>query len=85
MPNATAPTTTTPFITTSTRKTSTSVFVPASPYDCNFDYGFCTWTNDPSADFKWKITNESLKLYFGPSADHTWQNKTGSYAYMDVN
>ena len=75
-------TTIVPFTTVSNPTTSTH-FVPQSQYDCDFDQNFCLWTNDKTADLNWVLTNRSLGDFSGPTADHTWQNQTGSFAYLE--
>jgi hypothetical protein len=65
-PNSTATTTTKqPVYTTQTKMTTTFSFAPQSAFDCNFDSGLCSWTNDGSAELTWNATNGSLSYYNG--------------------
>ena len=40
--------------TTTSTPLSTYTWLSQSNYDCNFEEDFCTWTNDPIANFPWK-------------------------------
>lgn len=45
---------------------------------CNFEYGWCGWTNVPKRPLNWTLhkgPTSSEKI--GPSYDHTYRNKTG--------
>ena len=37
---------------------------------CNFDGGFCGWTNDVDDDFDWRLGRGSTNGATGPSRDH---------------
>lgn len=49
--------------------------------NCNFDQGFCTWTNDHAYDsFDWTLGHGSTaSSSTGPTNDHTQGNSKGSY------
>jgi hypothetical protein len=58
-------TTTQELTTTSTKSTTTYSFVSQSDVDCDFNSGFCGWTDDPSSEQSWSITNNSLSNNYG--------------------
>ena len=44
-------------------------------YNCDFQTGFCTWTNDASAPFNWtRHRGSTSSLDTGPASDHTLKN-----------
>ena len=49
--------------------------------NCNFDKGFCTWTNDHAYDrFDWTLGHGStVSTNTGPTNDHTQGNSNGIY------
>ncbi|XP_067210065.1 ALK tyrosine kinase receptor isoform X2 [Linepithema humile] len=52
---------------------------------CNFEHGWCGWTNVPERPLNWTLQNgpaPSEKI--GPNYDHTYRNKTGTYAYLNM-
>ena len=50
---------------------------------CNFDNGFCTWTNARDDKFDWSIKNGSTaSVGTGPHTDHT--SGKGSYIYIET-
>lgn len=52
---------------------------------CNFEYGMCSFTNDPTADFTWQRQTEGTpSSNTGPSTDHTKGDKTGHYLYIET-
>nr|XP_054757008.1 MAM and LDL-receptor class A domain-containing protein 2-like [Lytechinus pictus] len=52
---------------------------------CDFERGYCSWTNDyVSDDFDWLRGNsETLSGYTGPTFDHTLQNSYGHFAFIE--
>ncbi|GFR70351.1 MAM and LDL-receptor class A domain-containing protein 1-like [Elysia marginata] len=57
------------------------------PADCNFETGGkCTWKNDEKLDnFDWQVTSQTTgSANTGPVADHTRQDATGKYAFIDA-
>ena len=47
-----------------------------SGISCDFDHGFCSWTNDTSAEFTWtKNKGRTPSDDTGPAWDHTTQSK----------
>ncbi|KAK4015400.1 hypothetical protein OUZ56_030380 [Daphnia magna] len=46
---------------------------------CNFDGGFCGWSNDQDDDFDWNLGRGSLNAVTGPIAGHL----SRGYAYID--
>lgn len=54
--------------------------------NCNFDQGFCTWTNDHAYDsFDWTLGHGSTaSSSTGPISDHTQGNSKGSYKKLPV-
>ncbi|XP_019632083.1 PREDICTED: MAM and LDL-receptor class A domain-containing protein 2-like [Branchiostoma belcheri] len=57
-----------------------------TPGTCDFENGYCTWTNDLTGDdFDWVTgTKASATTQTGPSFDHTTQNDTGTYLYLEA-
>ena len=58
--------------------------------DCNFDSGFCSFTNPTTAtddDFDWSLGRSSIKRGTGPSRDQFSSNdffiESGGYAYIE--
>ncbi|XP_077978868.1 MAM and LDL-receptor class A domain-containing protein 1-like [Glandiceps talaboti] len=53
---------------------------------CNFEYGFCDWTNDYDDSFDWEREKGETGLFTltGPSRDHTRNNAAGTYIYIDT-
>ncbi|XP_078334103.1 MAM and LDL-receptor class A domain-containing protein 1-like [Crassostrea virginica] len=53
--------------------------------NCNFDKGFCTWTNDHAYDrFDWTLGHGStVSTNTGPTNDHTQGNSNGQYVYIE--
>ncbi|KAJ8050465.1 MAM and LDL-receptor class A domain-containing protein 2 [Holothuria leucospilota] len=51
--------------------------------DCNFESGFCLWTQDGSDDFDWSLgSNGVIEDGTGPPVDHTRGTDNGIYAYI---
>ncbi len=76
------PVTTTSIMTTMPVPTYTYSWISSSPFDCNFEDGMCTWSNDPSADGEWerfKAIDNQYNAFNGPAVDHTYGNSSGSY------
>ncbi|CAL1289274.1 unnamed protein product [Larinioides sclopetarius] len=47
---------------------------------CDFEKGWCTWTQDTNADMLWKRTSgEQLAEGTGPDRDHTKNDETGHF------
>lgn len=45
---------------------------------CNFEKGWCGWSNAPNRALKWILHQGSTTtLGTGPSYDHTYRNQTG--------
>ncbi|KAL1124321.1 hypothetical protein AAG570_002089, partial [Ranatra chinensis] len=52
---------------------------------CTFEDGWCGWHNDPKNYLNWTQNNGSTPTAStGPSFDHTYQNSTGMYLYVDM-
>ncbi|KAK0161971.1 hypothetical protein PV327_008362 [Microctonus hyperodae] len=50
---------------------------------CNFEKGWCGWSNAPNRALKWILHQGSTTtLGTGPSYDHTYRNQTGTYALV---
>ncbi|XP_035827615.1 MAM and LDL-receptor class A domain-containing protein 1 [Aplysia californica] len=58
----------------------------AHPGNCNFDTGYCSWTNDVVHDqFDWQRTSRTTGSYnTGPVNDHTLKNSSGQYVFIDA-
>ncbi|XP_070566354.1 scavenger receptor cysteine-rich domain-containing protein DMBT1-like isoform X2 [Ptychodera flava] len=53
------------------------------PGRCDFQHGFCTWSQSCFDNFDWKRNKGSTPTPFtGPSRDHTLKNVLGYYAYI---
>ncbi|XP_034934100.1 leukocyte tyrosine kinase receptor isoform X2 [Chelonus insularis] len=51
---------------------------------CNFERGWCGWTNAPNKTLKWILHHGSTPTErTGPSYDHTYRNETGTYAFVN--
>ena len=59
------PTTSPSTLTTAQKSTTTYSWSSQSQYDCNFENGICSWQNDPTANFFWKLTKGSNNYYSG--------------------
>lgn len=58
---------------------------PNLPINCNFDANFCSWENDPDADFKWERNKgATFSSLTGPLTDHTSGTVNGYYVYIEV-
>nr|XP_054757464.1 MAM and LDL-receptor class A domain-containing protein 1-like [Lytechinus pictus] len=54
-------------------------------HNCDFENGFCNWTQDLKDDFNWtRATGETVTPGTGPSADHTKMDQTGYYVYAEL-
>ncbi|CAG7819888.1 unnamed protein product [Allacma fusca] len=56
------------------------------PGHCNFDGGFCDWTNEQTDDFDWSLGRGSQNPSTGPIMDrasYTHGGSSGGYAYID--
>ena len=58
---------------------------PKETADCTFENDqMCGWTNDYFNDINWQITyGRTLSFGTGPTADHTFENSTGRYIYVE--
>ncbi|XP_071956926.1 MAM and LDL-receptor class A domain-containing protein 2-like [Antedon mediterranea] len=55
------------------------------PSHCDFESGFCAWSNDVADDFDWiKGTGSTSSIGTGPATDHTTATDKGSYMYIDA-
>ncbi|XP_025157747.1 ALK tyrosine kinase receptor [Harpegnathos saltator] len=50
---------------------------------CNFEDGWCGWANVPERPLNWSLRSVSTDRV-GPAYDHTYGNKTGTYAYVEM-
>ncbi|XP_011304808.1 ALK tyrosine kinase receptor isoform X2 [Fopius arisanus] len=51
---------------------------------CNFEHGWCGWTNAPDSQLQWTLHRGSTPSErTGPSYDHTYRNETGTYAFVN--
>ncbi|XP_033751988.1 MAM and LDL-receptor class A domain-containing protein 1-like [Pecten maximus] len=67
----------------STPSTTASPTTAPSQYDCNFDNGICTWTQNKDDQFDWTRKRGSTGTGgTGPSSDHT--SGSGSYLYIEA-
>eukprot|EP00057_Strongylocentrotus_purpuratus_P018004 XP_011672478.1 PREDICTED: MAM and LDL-receptor class A domain-containing protein 1-like [Strongylocentrotus purpuratus] len=52
---------------------------------CDFEVGFCSWTQDSMDDFDWTIGNNGSMLEgTGPPSDHTMGTDLGMFAYVNT-
>ncbi|KAL0123932.1 hypothetical protein PUN28_006035 [Cardiocondyla obscurior] len=52
---------------------------------CNFEDGWCGWTNVPSTPLNWtRHSGPTPTERTGPNYDHTYHNETGVYAYVNM-
>ncbi|KAL6257987.1 hypothetical protein P5V15_011582 [Pogonomyrmex californicus] len=52
---------------------------------CNFEKGWCGWTNVPERPLNWTLHRGSTPTdRTGPHYDHTYRNETGTYAYVNM-
>nr|XP_054770411.1 MAM and LDL-receptor class A domain-containing protein 1-like [Lytechinus pictus] len=59
-----------------TVRTSPKMDQASSQFDCNFDSGFCGWTQDSTDYFDWTLRSGSTpSVNTGPSSDHTTGSK----------
>ncbi|XP_041480940.1 MAM and LDL-receptor class A domain-containing protein 1-like [Lytechinus variegatus] len=59
-----------------TVRTTPKVDQASSQFDCNFDSGFCGWTQDSTDSFNWILNHGSTGSQdTGPSSDHTTGSK----------
>nr|XP_026693747.1 MAM and LDL-receptor class A domain-containing protein 1-like isoform X2 [Ciona intestinalis] len=61
--------------------------IPAIPsLSCDFDFDFCSWRNDSSAEFTWiRRQGETPSIYTGPPWDHTTKDaNVGHYIYIET-
>lgn len=57
----------------------------ASPFDCNFESGICSYTQDRSDRFDWTRANGPTgSANTGPSIDHTFSNGTRTFCILMV-
>ncbi|KAH9494980.1 hypothetical protein Btru_018316 [Bulinus truncatus] len=69
-------------VTPSTTPQSTSV---PTPYDCNFENGFCAWAQDTTDMFDWtRSQGPTGSSQTGPLVDHTKGTAQGWYAYIEA-
>ncbi|XP_013382843.1 MAM and LDL-receptor class A domain-containing protein 1-like [Lingula anatina] len=56
------------------------------PPPCSFESGMlCTWVQMHNDNFDWKIRQgHTPSLDTGPMADHTYQNASGHYIYLET-
>jgi hypothetical protein len=56
------------------------------PGDCNFDTGYCSWSNDVRSDqFDWQLTSHTTGTQnTGPWNDHTSGTTAGKYVFIDA-
>lgn len=51
---------------------------------CNFEHGWCGWTNSPDTKLKWTLHRGSTPSErTGPSYDHTYRNETGKHKVVN--
>ena len=52
---------------------------------CDFQSGFCSWTQSKSDDFDWtRRKNGTVSVGTGPPHDHTYGSDTGYYIYIET-
>nr|KAG5689549.1 hypothetical protein BaRGS_022052 [Batillaria attramentaria] len=55
------------------------------PGNCNFELDLCSWTNSHADDFDWQMgSGKTTTSGTGPSADHTYNNGTGKYIFIET-
>ncbi|XP_014680988.1 PREDICTED: MAM and LDL-receptor class A domain-containing protein 2-like [Priapulus caudatus] len=55
---------------------------PPSPFDCDFQGGWCSWQHDNTAEFQWvSLRGATSDEGTGPLYDHTMQSSAGWYIY----
>ena len=61
-------------------KTNSLFLTAPTAYDCNFEQGFCQWTQSVTDNFNWtRVQGPTGSSLTGPTNDHT----TGSSKYTD--
>ncbi|XP_050527207.1 tyrosine-protein kinase receptor-like [Daktulosphaira vitifoliae] len=52
---------------------------------CTFESGFCGWQNtSEEMMLTWKLNKGDRQKFTGPKWDNTYQNRSGTYAYVDM-
>ncbi|XP_050426861.1 tyrosine-protein kinase receptor-like [Adelges cooleyi] len=52
---------------------------------CTFESGFCGWQNSSEEMMlSWKLNKGDRQKFTGPKWDNTYQNRSGTYAYVDM-
>ena len=55
------------------------------PGDCDFETGFCSWSNVNNDDFDWLLhKGETPSWDTGPTVDHTLNTANGTYVYIET-
>ena len=56
-----------------------------NPGDCDFETGFCSWSNVDNDDFDWLLhKGETPSWNTGPTVDHTLNTANGTYVYIET-
>ncbi|XP_041460944.1 MAM and LDL-receptor class A domain-containing protein 2-like [Lytechinus variegatus] len=54
-------------------------------HNCDFENGFCNWTQELNDDFNWtRSSGETGSIGTGPNTDHTKKDQTGYYIYAEA-
>ncbi|XP_047128245.1 MAM and LDL-receptor class A domain-containing protein 1 isoform X1 [Hydra vulgaris] len=57
----------------------------AQPWGCNFELGFCKWTQSNKDDFDWTLNKgQTSSVGTGPTVDHTTNTTKGTYIYLET-
>ncbi|KAK0068562.1 MAM and LDL-receptor class A domain-containing protein 2, partial [Biomphalaria pfeifferi] len=71
--------------TTAVPSTTTQITSVPTPYDCNFESGFCGWVQDTQDQFDWtRSQGPTGSTQTGPLVDHTKGTAQGWYAYIEA-
>ncbi|RDD40325.1 MAM and LDL-receptor class A domain-containing protein 2 [Trichoplax sp. H2] len=66
------------------KPTQASTALPSTSYDCTFENGFCTWTQDLTDSLNWtRHQGPTSSSDTGPRVDHTTSSTSGWYAYVE--
>uniref|UniRef100_A0A8B9L005 Neuropilin 2a n=1 Tax=Astyanax mexicanus TaxID=7994 RepID=A0A8B9L005_ASTMX len=63
-----------------------STSTPSPAVLCDFEQGFCGWTDDPDADLNWVLHSSSRSTALGQSQDLSiGSNSLGNYLFIEAN
>ncbi|CAH3118157.1 unnamed protein product [Pocillopora meandrina] len=65
--------------------TGPTTIPPKGKFDCDFEGGFCLWTQDSTDSFNWtRHRGRTSSTDTGPTTDHTLKTGNGTYAYAEA-